>query len=161
MQTKKLVGIGGWFFSVIIGVVVVFFFVGRPYRMFGDCMEPAIKDGQLCFLNKIATYFREYRIDDIILFKHEEKAWFARIVALENDTIEINEGRILVNGVVLQEAGVQRDWTHWKYGTYAIEKPMTVPSGHVYVLSDKLSAHHDDSRVFGPIKKSLILGVII
>ncbi|KKQ33624.1 MAG: Type-I signal peptidase [candidate division TM6 bacterium GW2011_GWF2_37_49] len=149
-------------FSVIILIIVAIavMLFARPYRVSGDCMEPAIKDGQLCFLNRIAPYLRQYRIDDIILFKYDNKIWISRIVALENDMIQISEGSVIVNGASLNEIGIQRSWSNWKYGTYAIDKPFSVPMGHVFVLSDNLAAQHDDSRVFGPVSKESILGLI-
>ena len=148
-----------WFVLVVV-VTVMFIVIARPYRISGDCMEPAIKDGKLYFLNQISPYVRQYQIGDIIVFMHEEKPWISRIVALENNAFQISEGSLVVDGVALQDTGVHRDWTNWKYGSYGIEEPIQVPSGHVYVLSDKLSAHHDDSRVFGPIAKTSIFGVI-
>lgn len=145
-------------FSFIL-VLVSFFLFAHPYRISGDCMEPAIRDGGLYFLNRVSGYFPGYRAGDIILFKHEGKTWISRIVALGNDTIQINEQSIKVNGIILQDK-VHRNWTDWNYGTYAIDTVTKIPSNHAYVLSDNLSAHHDDSRVFGPISYSLILGAI-
>lgn len=133
--------------------------IARPHRVCGDCMEPAIADGHLYFSNQLAPYLREYRIDDIITFTHEDRLWISRVVALENDTIEIKENEILVNGAIMNN-GISRNWDRWDYGTYAIKTTFTVPANHVYVLSDNLSAHHDDSRVFGPINKSKIAGLI-
>lgn len=142
-------------FLIIIGRELV-----TPYRISGDCMEPAIKDGKHYFLNRISPYLRHYQIGDIIVFKHEGKDWIARIVAVENNTIQITEGHVIVNGVALDERGVHRNWSGWKQGAHAIDKPLQVPADHVFVLSDNLSANHDDSRVFGPISKSSILGRI-
>ncbi len=155
MNMKKAL-IGLIFICVVTYIGVRSF--AQPYWAIGDCMEPAVKDGGYVFLNRVLPYFRSYKIDDIVVFKHEKKVWYSRIVALEKDTIQINESEIVVNGISLDEPGVHRDWNNWQYGTYAIDKPFKVPSGHVYVLSDKLSAHHDDSRVFGPISYSSILG---
>ena len=149
-------------FTMIALIVLAIIFLGfaRPHCVSGNCMEPAVKDGKLCFLNRISPYLRKYRLDDIILFKHEEKVWISRIVALENDTIQISEGNVIVNGSPLQNAGIVRSWANWKYGTYAIDEPFQVPSGHVFVLSDNLAAQHDDSRVFGPVSKESILGLV-
>jgi len=122
-------------------------------------MEPSFKDGGLYFVNKISPYFKQYQKGNVVVFKYEGKDWIARIVALENDTIEIKDQNILVNNVQLKD-NVIRNWTDWKYGTYGIDVPIKIPLGHVYVLSDNLSAHHDDSRVFGSISKSLIIGVV-
>lgn len=146
--------------GLIIGIVIIISWAfAWPFRISGDCMEPAVKDGQLRFLNRTLPYVRPYQIGDIILFMHEEKVWISRIVALESSMVEIVAGNVVVNGAILQDS-VDRDWSHWKHGTYAIEKPFKVPLDHVYVLSDKLSADHDDSRVFGPVSKKTILGLV-
>jgi len=150
-------------FSTLIFVGVMGFLIMKliawPYYIAGDCMEPVVKDGSYAFVNRVAPYVREHKIGDIIVFTYEEKPWIARVVALENDTIHIANGIIKVNGVPLQDL-VQRNWTDWEYGSYAINELYQVPANHVYVLSDNLAAHHDDSRVFGPISKKIIFGAV-
>ncbi len=147
---------GAIIFTAIVLIIGISLFA-RPYRISGDCMEPAVKDGQLCFLNRISPYLRHYKIGDIVLFKHDEKIWISRIVALENDTIQITDGSVSVNGV---SDKVHRSWAHWEHGTHAINKPLKIPTNHVFVLSDNLAAQHDDSRVFGPVPQNAILGLI-
>src|SRR5262245_58640402 len=93
-----------------IAFVVVLIFVtlmialrgfAEPYRISGDCMEPAIKDGQLHFLNRGLPYLRRVQMGDIVLFKYDEKVWVSRIVALEGNVIQINDGNVIVNGTPL------------------------------------------------------------
>lgn len=122
-------------------------------------MEPAINKGRLYFSNQLAPYFREYKIGDIIIFTHEDRFWISRVVALENDTIEIKKDEIIINGTPLKN-DISRNWQGWEYGTYAINRAFKVPVNHVYVLSDNLASCHDDSRVFGPIHKSMINGLV-
>lgn len=143
----------------IIALIIVAWGFAAPFRVSGDCMEPAVKDGSLHFLNRVAPYLRHYKTNDIVLVKHQGKIWIARIVALEHDTIQIMEGSIVVNGSALQDS-IARNWSGWNYGTYAVNELFKVPAKHVYVLSDDLSAHHDDSRVFGPIANGAILGLV-
>ena len=144
----------------VVALIIALQAFAKSYRVSGDCMEPAIKDGQLCFLNRVSPYLAKYQIDDIIVFKHEGKPWVSRVVGLENDTVQITEGNVVVNGVSLEENGICRSWESWKLGGYAIDKPFQVPPGHVFVLSDNLSAQHDDSRVFGPISNESIMGLV-
>jgi signal peptidase I len=146
-------------FTVLSMLIIVWGFAW-PFRISGDCMEPAIKDGQLCYLNRILPHLRQFQINDIILFNHEDKVWISRIVALENNTIHITDGSIIVDGKPLQAAGIQRNWLNWKQGSYSIDKPLHIPINHVYVLSDNLPAQHDDSRVFGPVAKEAIIGSV-
>ena len=144
----------------VITLIIVVMVLARPYRVSGDCMEPAVMDGHLCFLNRISPYLRKYQINDIILFNHDKKVWISRIVALETNTIQISEGKIIVNSTALQKIGIHRNWSNWRHGVYAIDKPFQIPLNHVFVLSDNLSAQHDDSRVFGPIPNKSILGLV-
>lgn len=144
----------------LIIVVLALKTFAQPYRLQGDCMEPTIRSGKLYFLNRILPYIRKYQTDDVILFKYEGKVWISRIVALEADIIQITEGAVVVNGFTLKNAGIHRNWSGWKQGAYAIDKPFEVPLDHVFVLSDNLAAKHDDSRVFGPVSNESILGLV-
>lgn len=145
---------------LVFALVILFMAVAKPYRISGDCMEPAITDGKLYFLNRLSPYIHDYKAGDIIVFSYEEKPWIARIAALEEEVIHIQEGTVLVNDAPWVDNTINRNWVNWDFGTYAIEGPFKVPKGHVFVLSDNLSAKHDDSRVFGPIPQSSISGVI-
>lgn len=144
-------------FLILMTFAWLFF---RPYRISGDCMEPTIKDGGLYFSNQLAPYLRGYKINDIILFKHEDRIWFSRIVALGNDMIHIREKEIIMNGVTVKDTKISRNWNNWNHGSYAVSGLFKVPTGHVFVLSDNLNSQHDDSRVFGPIHKSSIVGLL-
>jgi signal peptidase I len=96
---------------------------------------------------------------DIIIFRHEDKIWVSRIVGLENQEIKITDNTISLDNKVYSDS-IHRNWKDWRYGHYGIESPAKIPSRHVYVLSDNFSAHHDDSRVFGPISYDNILGKV-
>lgn len=140
-------------------MIILVWGIAAPFGVSGDCMEPAIKDSQFYFVNRIAPYLRNYQRNDIVLLNYENKIWIARIIGLENETIQIIEGGIIINGTPLQES-IQRNWSGWNYGTYGLHEAFKIPKGHVYVLSDNLSAHHDDSRVFGPIPQKSIVGLV-
>ncbi|ETZ07359.1 signal peptidase IB [Holospora obtusa F1] len=145
--------------------VFIYFFIASPYRISGingekgNCMEPAIKDGQLYFVNHLHYKLSTYKMGDIIIFRHEDKIWVSKIVGLENQEIKITDNTISLDNKIYSDS-IQRNWQDWRYGHYGIESPAKIPSRHVYVLSDNLSAHHDDSRVFGPISYDNILGKV-
>jgi len=152
--------------TLLVAVLLfIYMFIARPYHISGihgekgDCMEPAIKDGQLYFVNYLYYKFLPYKVGDIIIFRHEEMTWISRIVGLENQELRITDNAILVNSKA-QSDFVERNWSDWKYGHYGVEAPVKIPPRHVYVLSDNLSAHHDDSRVFGAISSDNILGKV-
>lgn len=143
----------------------LYFFIAKPYRISGingeksNCMEPAIKDGQLYFVNHLNYKLSAYKIGDIIIFRHKDKIWISRIVGLENQELKITDNTILLDNKVYSDS-IHRNWQDWRYGHYGVDNVVKIPPRHVYVLSDNLSAHHDDSRVFGPISYDNILGKV-
>lgn len=147
---------------ILVGAIltIIAWLCAWPYFIDGDCMAPAVKDKSWVLVSRIRPYIRPFQRGDIIAFWHEEKAWIARIVALENDTIQIFDRRISINGQDLSDSAIHRNWENWKQGSYGIEAPLCVQPGHVFVLSDNLSAQHDDSRVFGPISRKQIIGTV-
>ncbi len=147
-------------FTVFVILMIFAWMIVNPFRISGDCMEPAISDGKIYFCNKLSAYLRHYKIGDIVAFKHENKVWISRIVALEDDTIQITEKQLIVNNHLVNEPKILRNWENWNYGTYAIQQPLIVPKNHVFVLSDNLCCQHDDSRVFGCIHQSSLVGLI-
>ncbi len=80
-------------------MIIALRFSAWPHLFVGDCMEPAIKNGERRIVSRILPYLRQYQIGDIITFKHDDKLWFSRIVALETDTIQISEGKVIVNDI--------------------------------------------------------------
>lgn len=136
-----------------------FFLLAAPFKISGDCMEPAIADGKRYFVNRITPHFRDPQRGDIITFEHEGKIWISRVVALENDVIQLHDGYFTVNGEVVRD-NVTRDWQGWNSGTFALRGPFSIPKGQLFVLSDNLAAQHDDSRVFGSIAHSSIHGFV-
>lgn len=110
-----------------------------------------------------------------------------RVVAVGGDTVEVRDGHLLLNGVAVPSRRVEGDCSYdarshdsgWRrepcvefvedsgeraHGTYCTPylacgdfPPLDVPPGHVFVLGDHRD-HSADSRVYGPIPESSILG---
>jgi signal peptidase I len=74
-----------------------------------------------------------------------------RVVALPGETVEGREGGIHVDGRRLNEP-------YLPAGTVTSDfAPVKVPDGHLFVMGDN-RANSSDSRVFGPIPKSSVVG---
>lgn len=74
-----------------------------------------------------------------------------RVVALPGETVEGKEGRIFVNGRRLIEPYLIAGTTT---STFAA---VTVPAGRLWVMGDN-RGNSSDSRVFGPITRSSVVG---
>ncbi len=74
-----------------------------------------------------------------------------RVVALPGETVEARSGAVYVNGRRLVEPYLPPGTATADFG------PVTVPGGHLYVMGDNRS-NSSDSRVFGPIPRSSVVG---
>jgi len=88
-----------------------------------------------------------------------------RVIALGGDTIRIKEGSVLVNGAALSEPYVQHSQAYipsddsWPTDNRAQIRQVVVPAGCYFVLGDNRD-ESVDSRVLGPIRPEMIVGVI-
>jgi len=74
-----------------------------------------------------------------------------RVVALPGETVEAHGGHVSVNGKPLDESYLPKG-----VSTSTFE-PRKIPPGQVWVMGDNRS-NSKDSRYFGPISQSLIVG---
>ena len=82
-----------------------------------------------------------------------------RIIAIGNDTVEINNGKIFVNGDELKEEYINGSDTQEVNQEYS---KLTIPEDCVYILGDNRFPHASlDSRSIGPVQKSKITGKVM
>lgn len=141
-------------FIVLLLTFGVFF---RPVRVEGDSMYPSLYSGDRVLVT------REYatpRRGDVIELDTDVFATgnggrvLKRVVALAGDSISIDAGRAVVNGV--PEGG-----DHLIYSASDVSVPeLEVPQGHVYVLGDNRPVSLD-SRFFGPVPLDAVYGRLL
>jgi signal peptidase I len=89
-------------------------------------------------------------LESVGLRQPSTEDFIKRVIALPGETVEGRSGKILINGRELIEP-------------YLAEEPIgdfpakTIPKGQLWVMGDNRN-RSSDSRVFGPIKKSKIVG---
>ena len=74
-----------------------------------------------------------------------------RVIGLPGDTVEGREGKVYINGRELQEPYLPKGVDTKPFA------PVTVPNGQLWVMGDNRN-NSGDSRAFGPIKKSKVVG---
>ena len=109
----------------------------------GTDMFPAVKDGDLVIGYRLQ---QDYARDDIVVFTLDGEQRIGRIIADENDTVDIGDtGAYLVNGT--PQDGEILFPTYAKEG---IEYPYVVPKSQFFILCD-YRTRAEDSRDYGPI----------
>lgn len=81
-----------------------------------------------------------------------------RIVAGPGDTFAMKGGRVVVNGAVVNNSGYTSPCVGVGSGC-DFPAPIKVPAGYYFVLGDNLPAS-DDSRFWGPVPRSYIIGKV-
>lgn len=130
----------------------VYIFLVQPHRVKGESMSPNFEDGELLLTEKVSYRFGKPKRGDVIVFEApvgNKVDFIKRIIGTPGDTITVKNGEVLVNDVKLNE-------TYIKIETQG-DEVKKIGADEYFVLGDNRGAS-SDSRVFGPIKKSVIRG---
>ena len=159
----------GAFFLDIIQVVVfavaVFLFVYllilQPHKIKGASMLPNFPDGEYLLTDKVSYRFHEPKRGDVVVFEPPTamagEEFIKRIVALPNEKVSVSEGKVYINGKLLEESYIPDD-VQTLSGTFLQEgQEAEIPEGHYFVLGDN-RLHSSDSRAWGFVEKEKITG---
>lgn len=163
--------------ALVVAVIIKTFLV-QAFYIPSASMRDTLLEGDRVMVNKLAYRFGEPARGDVIVFDsplhpHDdgenileavvrnigealglstpESALIKRVIAIGGDTIEIVDNQVLVNGEAIDEPYLTRSPRMSDFG------PMEIPQGHVFVMGDNRN-QSEDSRRFGPIPESTIIG---
>ena len=122
-----------------------------------ESMEPTLTTGDRVVVLKTATIDR----GDVIVFRPPGAAtvehYIKRAIGLSGDLVEINGGRVLVNGVMLQEPYAQVGPDGPGHCNDTEMAPRTVRAGELFFLGDN-RGNSCDSREVGTVPTTDIVG---
>ncbi len=116
-------------------------------------MKPSFNNGDKILVDK---NLNDLKRGDVITFlypKDRSKWYFKRIVGLPGETIEIREGKVYIDGQLLQEPYVEEEYNQ----ANANFPPRRVPEYQYFVMGDNRD-NSSDSRYWGMVDKELITG---
>jgi signal peptidase I len=162
-RRRRFVRMGITLAETLIGTLVIFVllqtFVGRTYAVEQTSMEPTLEPEQRVIVDRLTPRFDPYKPGDIIVFEapadaHLQAPAIKRVIATEGSVVEIADGKVSVDGVVLDEP--------YTYGlepttSSSGQSRWVVPPGQLFVLGDH-RAVSVDSRSFGPVDISSVVG---
>src|SRR5258705_9672687 len=95
------------FVSVVIAIIVILFLY-QPVKVEGTSMMPSLIDQERIFINKFVYRFGIADIGrgDTVVFwfpGDPSKSYIKRVIGAPGDTIEVIEGKVIVNGRALRE----------------------------------------------------------
>ena len=146
--------------------VIIFFlvqhFVAQPYQIMQVSMEHTLEPGQYVLVDKVSPNFSDYKRGDVIVFEPpagyqedgQDIPFIKRVIGLGGDLVEVHDNAVWVNGVKLNEPYV---FDGQPTTPLNAQSSWRVPKDRLFVLGDHREASQD-SRVFGPIARSTVIG---
>jgi len=144
------------FLSVLIAIGVILFLY-QPVKVEGTSMMPSLIDQERIFINKFVYRFviADIGRGDTVVFwfpGDPSKSYIKRVIGAPGDTIEVIEGKVIVNGVALREPYVPDE-----YRDHVSLPRSVVPADQYFVLGDHRSSSND-SRMWGMVPRRYIYG---
>ena len=138
----------------LVAVLILTSFFFRHSKVQGDSMLKTLEDGDHLIISDFL--YKPQRGDIVVIEDFSTGYNFAlvkRVIAVEGDRIVIANGKVYVNGELLDEPYVYRD------GLDKYTRPIndTVPEGKIFVLGDHRN-DSADSRVFGFVDEDSVIG---
>jgi signal peptidase I len=137
----------------LIIALLIHLFVAQATRVYGQSMEPNLRENQRLVIEKVSYYLHGPRRGDVIVLHDpagSSELLIKRVVALAGERVTVGQGRVFVDGVALNEPYLAQ-------ATDGPEHSWTVPPLSVFVMGDNRDASRD-SRSFGPVPIGDVVG---
>ncbi|MEA2056268.1 MAG: signal peptidase I [Patescibacteria group bacterium] len=164
--------IGEFFLDIIETLVislsiflVVYLFLLQPHQVNGQSMVPNFQSGEYVLTDKISYKIGEPKRGDVVVFHAPSSAhcpkgtgcdFIKRVLGLPGEMIEVKNNHVYVNSVPLNEEYIPEDF-ETSAGDFVRHRTTTLSQNEYFVCGDN-RPYSSDSRAWGPIKKTDIIG---
>ena len=146
--------------AVVISVVLNLFVV-QVTEVRQRSMELTLEQNDRVLVSKLDYRFGTPQRGDIVVFNPPTDStipYVKRVIAVGGDAIDLRDGKVYVNGKLIEYAATRGQPTTPQAAT--IRFPFTVPEGAIFVLGDNRQSS-SDSRTFGSVPVGNIIGKVI
>lgn len=121
----------------------------------GSSMEPTFHDKDVILYDSYNNQQDSLiKRNDVVLFDSgEDGIYIKRVIAIEGDHILIEDGKVYLNGSLLQESYITTDYVEGNVD-------VVVPPDSLFVMGDNRDVSYD-SREFGAIETGAVTGVVL
>lgn len=140
--------------TLILAVVLYFGInaISVRVRVDGFSMNPTLQDGEYILVNRLAYKIGQPERGDIVVFSFPmdpKQDLIKRVIGLPGETVSVQEGKVLVNSVPLEEPYIAAKPNY--DGTWQ------VPEGQLFVLGDNRN-ESKDSHEWGLLPMENVVG---
>jgi len=159
---RKLIYGGGCLFELtkwvnifVIVVALMHFFVATVFIVDGESMMPNFKSGEYVIANRWQYVFDKPGRGDVVILKFpgdpDRKKYIKRIIGLPGETINIKEGVIYLNGKILDEPYIPKEFK-------TLPNTLKTMGPDEYFLMGDNRINSSDSRDWGVAPRRFLIG---
>ncbi|MFA5134319.1 MAG: signal peptidase I [Patescibacteria group bacterium] len=141
-------------------IIPVRYFLFQPFYVRGASMEPSFHDNEYLIIDEITYRFADPQRGEVVVVKNPDRTsefFIKRIIGLPGETIEVKNGDVVIFnsskplGFILEEPYLSEEVV-----TRGGQRTTLGPDQY-FVMGDNRSVSLD-SRTFGPLNSSFIVG---
>ena len=141
-------------------IIPVRYYLIKPFYVKGASMEPNFYDHEYLIIDEITYRFSGPKRGEPVVFRYpfdRQQYFIKRIIGLPGETIKISEGKVsIINNQNPQGVTLVEDYLLPAMQTHG-DHLVTLSDDEYFLLGDNRTSSLD-SRMFGPVKKSEIVG---
>ena len=121
-------------------------------RVDGVSMQPSFYQDDFVIVNKLAYTLGDFERGDVVVFpypRNPEEDYIKRVIGLPGDHVVIEDGLVMVNGVLLDEPYIA--------AAPRTDYEVSVPDGDLFLMGDNRNSS-SDSRVWGTLPLEDVIG---
>jgi len=158
---------GGGFFSELFKFALIALFIVLPFRIFiaqpfivsGSSMDPTFKNGDYLIVDQLSYKFEEPQRGSVVVFKYPQdttKYFIKRIIGLPGDTLTIHGSEVTIKNAQNPQ-GFTLTEPYIVFPKTDDDMTITLTNTQYFTMGDNRIGSFD-SRSWGPVDKSLIIG---
>lgn len=147
---------------VLLAAFILRTFLIQPFVVEGQSMEPSFHNQEYLILEKISYRLHGAKRGDIVIFQapaSSEVDYIKRVIGLPGETIKILKNSVYINGNKMNEPYLNENVKTLINQDPDMTLERTLGPNEYFVLGDNRE-HSSDSREFGAIDKSVMVGKV-
>ena len=147
---------------ILIALVVVLpirLFIAQPFIVSGTSMVPTFQSGQYLIIDELTYHFNTPARGDVVVFKYPknpEQYFIKRVIGLPGETVVVNEqGKVIIKDITGKEVATLNE--PYVRFTKSDSVETTLGVNEYFMMGDNRAGSYD-SRMWGPVKRDLIVG---
>jgi signal peptidase I len=163
LVSKALEFIGELIHVVIISLAIIVpirYFLIQPFYVKGASMEPNFYDHEYLIIDEISYRLNQPERGDIVVFRYPNdprQFFIKRIIAMPGERIKLSGGKVTLYDAEHPEGRLLDETSYLGALFTAGEKDITLSADEYFLMGDNRAASLD-SRIFGPVPRSYIVG---